>query len=160
VLLQIRSDTTAQLDRLTDLPIQVVHKVSSPIKVSLFTQQYNAIKGVESKKLTANLPLPPSIVTPLFISTLSSSGGTVVNSMKNSPVKLGPGTYFKGALSLGPKETKSPSADKTVLELFDVKLFVDYDLSAQVKVGPSKTEETTKEEKDLLELKIGLLSSK
>lgn len=160
VLLQVRHDTPALLERLTELAVQVQHKVSNPFSLSFYTQQYNALKGGDARKVSNPLPLAPSTITPLFISTVGASGGSVVN-MKTPPCKLSPGMYFKGTLSFGAKDSTSPNAAKDNLDLFDVKLHIDYDLAAQVKTSASgKAEEATKEEKDLLELKIGLLSSK
>ena len=158
MLLQVRHDSLSQLEKLIELPVQVQHKVINPFSLSFYQHNYDAIKGADSNKMNSPLPLLPFTITPLFISTSSSSGASVIH-MKNPPCKLTPGVYFKGVLSLGDANSKFSSASNT-LELFDVKLFIDYDLAAKAKTNGTAREENAKEEKDLIDLLIGLLSSK
>lgn len=87
VLLQVRHDSTAQLERLSELPIQVWHKVKDPFTVSLYSGQYGAMSGGETKKVTGLVALKPEEVTPLYVSTVGGANGSVVK-MKDPPVKV------------------------------------------------------------------------
>ena len=170
VLLQVRHESTAALERLQELPITVRHKVASPFAVQLYNSGVGAIQGAESRKVTEKaVALAPGEVTPLFVSTLGSGSGAVgngcvVSAMKNAPFKIGPGAVFSGSLSL--KSEQAGREEKTSVKLTEAVLLVDYDLAAPVKLASSSAKEDAKAEEkkaattDLLELKIGLMGNK
>lgn len=161
VLLQVRHESQAQLERLQELPVQVHHKVSSPFAVQLYSTGYGAIQGAEGKKVTdKTVSLVPGEVTPLFLSTQGGSNCCVV-AMKNAPFKVGPGAVFKGKFILKNEGSKEAApAEAKGVDLAEVRLLVDYDVTSPVKlVGVVKEEAPKDEKKDLLELKIGLLGS-
>ena len=92
VMLQVSHESKAKLERLRNLSIQVWHKVEDPFRVGVYSEHCNAIWGADQRQrvdaqISDNMALKPQKVMPLYISTMSGSGNTVI-SMKNPPVKV------------------------------------------------------------------------
>ena len=151
----MRHESITALEKLNELPIQVLHKVKEQFSPAIYTTNYAAITATDSKKVSGCIALNPKMVVPLFISIPSSGGAAAI--LKAAPVKtLSPGSFFKGTLCF----TSKNDVEKKPLELFDVKLFVDYDLGASVKTnGTAKADPSEKEKKELFEILTSLLTN-
>lgn len=135
-ILQVRHDSLTQLESISELPIQVIHKLRDSIKLSMYNSHYDAIIGNESKKLNT-LNLMPNIITPLFIKTFSN--GSCMTNLKQLPIKsIG---FLRGELSW---EINGLGTACKLLNNFPISLFIDCDLSTKIK----STEELAKSNSD------------
>lgn len=140
-ILQVRHDSLTQLENISELPIQVIHKLRDPIKLSMYSSHYEAISGNESKKVNV-LNLMPNIMTPLFIKTLSN--GSCITNLKQLPTKsLG---FLRGDLSW---EIDNLGAACKLSKNFPISLFIDCDLLTKIKSSEELTKSNNENDSDL-----------
>lgn len=67
--MHIRHEKKDLLDRLTDMPILLSQKLSTPINLDIYATQSHAIIG--GKKIIA-ASIPPGLIFPLYIAPMSN----------------------------------------------------------------------------------------
>lgn len=151
VMLQVRHEKIAMLEKLADYPLQLLYKVKDTVTLPFYLSHYQALQ--DQGRLTSSFTLPPGVVRPIFVSTAACVGQ--LSSLK-TPVKVTPGTFLNGSLTL----TATGSAKS--VPPYSVKVFVDFDLSSKAKEpkAPQSPDEANEKKDDLLEHKIVLIQSK
>lgn len=151
LMLQVRHEKIAMLEKLADYPMQLQYKVKDTVTLPFHLSHYQALQ--DQNRLAAPFTLPPGVVRPIFLSTTACVGQL---STLKTPVKVTPGTYLNGSITLTTLE-----GAKSVTP-YSFKVFVDLDLSTKAKEpkAPASADENAEKKDDLLDLKIGLIQGK
>ena len=185
ILLQIRHESIKQLEHVQELPIQIIHKLRDTITLPIYSSNYQAIIGNDSKKLT-NILLPTNITVPIFISNIMN--GSCLIGSKSIPIKSSMMGIFRGNISIQSNQNSSNNNNDQQQALFmknfPIELIVDCDGSNSISnqnnnknkqsTTPTTTtttdstttttdstkssSSTSNDDKDLNEIRIGLVN--